>query len=217
MFVLGLTGSIGMGKSTTAAMFRAEGVPVHDSDATVHELYCGEAVAAIEQAFPGTARDGLVDRARLAARVLDDPAALRRLEAVIHPLVRASREAFLAAAAQNGDRLVVVDVPLLFETGLDATVDAVVLVSAPESVQKERVGTRPGMTPERLSAILARQLPDAEKRRRSHFVMDTGRGLAAAERQVRSILRALAGATGSARTRAGRGRADPGLPPASRS
>jgi len=198
MFVLGLTGSIGMGKSTTAAMFRVEGVKVHDSDATVHELYLGPAVAAVERAFPGTVFDGRVDRARLAARVLDDPQALRRLESIIHPLVRASREAFLAAAAQSGERLVVVDVPLLFETGLHREVDAVVLVSASESVQKERVGGRPGMTLERLSAILAKQMPDAEKRRRSHFVIDTGRGFAAAERQVRSILRALAGATGHA-------------------
>ncbi len=196
MLVLGLTGSIGMGKSTTAAMFRAEGVKVHDSDATVHALYLGPAVAAIEHAFPGTIRDGRVDRTRLAARVLDDPHALRRLEGIIHPLVTASREAFLAEAKRSGERLVVVDVPLLFETGLDHAVDAVVLVSAPESVQKERVGRRPGMTPEKLSAILAQQMPDAGKRRRSHFVIDTGRGLAAAERQVRSVLRALAGATG---------------------
>jgi dephospho-CoA kinase len=196
MFVLGLTGSIGMGKSTAAAMFRAAGVRVHDSDATVHELYDGAAVPAIERAFPGVARDGRVDRTLLSARVLDDPAALRRLEAIVHPLVTASREAFLAEAARAGERLVVVDVPLLFETGLDRTVDAVVLVSAPEAVQKERVSRRPGMTQERLSAILAQQLPDAEKRKRSHFVIDTSRELAAAERQVRAILRALAGATG---------------------
>lgn len=200
MFVLGLTGSIGMGKSTTAAMFRAEGVKVHDSDATVHELYGGAAVPAVERVFPGTIREGHVDRALLAARVLDDPEALRCLEAIIHPLVTASREAFLAEAERSGARLVVVDVPLLFETGLDRTVDAVVLVSAPETVQKQRVGQRPGMTPERLSAILARQLPDAEKRKRSHFVIDTARGFAAAEWQVRSVLRSLAGATGHAGT-----------------
>jgi dephospho-CoA kinase len=201
MFVLGLTGSIGMGKSTTAAMFRAAGVPVHDSDATVHALYSGPAVAAVAQAFPGTARDGRIDRARLAARVLDDPQALRRLEAIVHPLVTASREAFLAEAERAGTRLVVVDVPLLFETGLDRAVDAVVLVTAPESVQNARVGGRSGMTPERLSAILASQLPDAEKRNRSHFVIDTGGGLAAAERQVRAVLRALAGATGRSWTK----------------
>jgi dephospho-CoA kinase len=196
MLVVGLTGSIGMGKSTTAAMFRAAGVKVHDSDATVHELYLGPAAPAVERAFPGTVRDGRVDRARLAACVLDDQEALRRLEAIIHPLVAESREAFLAGAARSGERLVVVDVPLLFETGLDRTVDVVVLVSAPEIVQKERVGARPGMTAEKLSAILDRQMPDAEKRRRSHLVIDTGRGIAAAERQVASILRALAGVTG---------------------
>jgi dephospho-CoA kinase len=194
MLVLGLTGSIGMGKSTTAAMFRAEGVKVHDSDATVHELYLGPAVEAVERAFPGTVRDGRVDRALLGARVLDDREALRRLESIIHPLVAASREAFLAEASRCGQKLVVVDVPLLFETGLDHSVDAVVLVSAPETVQKERVGRRPSMTASRLSAILAHQMPDAEKRKRSHFVIDTGRGFDAAERQVRAVLRALAGA-----------------------
>lgn len=193
MLVVGLTGSIGMGKSTTAAMFRAEGVKVHDSDATVHELYLGPAATAVERAFPGTIRDGRVDRALLGARVLDDTQALRRLEAIIHPLVATSREAFLAEASRNGERLVVVDVPLLFEAGLDHSVDVVVLVSAPEAVQKERVGRRPGMTDDKLSAILAQQMPDAEKRKRSHFVIDTARGFAAAERQVRAILRALAG------------------------
>lgn len=194
MLVIGLTGSIGMGKSTTAAMFQAEGVKVHDSDATVHELYLGPAAEAVEHAFPGTTRDGRVDRALLGARVLDDPQALRRLEAIIHPLVAASREAFLAESARAGERLVVVDVPLLFETGLDRNVDVVVLVSAPEAVQKERVSRRSGMTEDKLSAILAQQMPDAEKRRRSHFVIDTGRGFAAAERQVQAVLRALAGA-----------------------
>ncbi len=193
MVVVGLTGSIGMGKSTTAAMFRAEGVKVHDSDATVHELYLGPAVEAVERAFPGAIRDGHVDRALLGARVLDDPEALRQLESIIHPLVATSREAFLAEALRCGERLVVVDVPLLFEAGLDHSFDVVVLVSAPEAVQKERVGRRPGMTDDKLSAILAQQMPDAEKRKRSHFVIDTGRGFAAAERQVRSLLRALAG------------------------
>lgn len=200
MFVLGLTGSMGMGKSTTAAMFRAEGVKVHDSDATVHALYRGEAAGVIERAFPGTVHGGCVDRSLLAAHVLEDPAALRRLEAIIHPLVAASRDCFLAEAAQGGSRLVVVDVPLLFETGLDRRVDAVVLVTAPEAVQKQRVGNRPGMTSDRIQVILAKQMPDLEKRARSHFVIDTGRGLTAAERQVRGILRALAGATGGNRT-----------------
>ena len=194
MFVLGLTGSIGMGKSTAAAMFRAEGIAVHDADAVVHELYRGEAAPAIEAAFPGTTRDGVVDRALLGALVLDDPAALARLEAIMHPLVAASREAFLTEEEKKGARLAVLDVPLLFETGGDRGVDAVVLVTAPEAVQKERVSRRPGMTPERLAVILARQMPDAEKRARAHFIIDTGGEFAATARQVRAILRALAGA-----------------------
>ena len=194
MFVLGLTGSIGMGKSTTAAMFRAEGIEVHDSDAIVHALYEGAAAVAIEAAFPGTTREGVVDRGLLAAKVLDNPAALARLEAIVHPLVAESRHAFLAEAAKRGAQIVVLDIPLLFETGLDRQVDAVVLVTAPEAVQKERVRRRPGMTPERLAVILARQMPDAEKRARAHFIIDTGGEFAATARQVRAILRALAGA-----------------------
>ena len=194
MFVLGLTGSIGMGKSTAAATFRAEGIAVHDADAVVHTLYRGEAAPLIEAAFPGTTRDGVVDRALLGARVLDDPVALARLEAIMHPLVAASRDAFLTEAEKNGARLVVLDVPLLFETGGDRRVDAVVLVTAPEAVQKERVSRRPGMTPERLAVILARQRPDTEKRARAHFIIDTGGEFAATARQVRAILRALAGA-----------------------
>ena len=194
MFVLGLTGSIGMGKSTAAAMFRAEGIAVHDADAAVHELYRGEAAPAIEAAFPGTTLDGVVDRALLGARVLDDPAALARLEAIMHPLVAASRDAFLTEAEKKGASLAVLDVPLLFETGGDRKVDAVILVTAPEAVQKERVSRRKGMTPERLAVILARQMPDAEKRARAHFIIDTGGEFAATGRQVRAILRALAGA-----------------------
>jgi len=194
MFVLGLTGSIGMGKSTAAAMFRAEGIEVHDSDAVVHALYRGEAAPLIEATFPGTTRDGVVDRALLGALVLDDPTALSRLEAIVHPLVVASRDAFLAEAEKKGARLVVLDVPLLFETGGDRKVDAVVLVTAPEALQKERVSRRPGMTPERLAVILARQRPDAEKRARAHFIIHTGGEFAATLRQVRAILRALAGA-----------------------
>jgi dephospho-CoA kinase len=194
MFVVGLTGSICMGKSTAAAMFRAEGIPVHDADAVVHELYRGEAAPAIEAAFPGTTRDGVVDRALLGARVLDDLAALARLEAIMHPLVAASRDAFLTEAEKKGERLAVLDVPLLFETGGDRKVDAVVLVTAPEAVQKERMSRRPGMTPERLAVILARQMPDAEKRARAHFIIDTSGDFAATARQVRTILRALAGA-----------------------
>jgi dephospho-CoA kinase len=194
MFVLGLTGSIGMGKSTVAAMFRAEGVPVHDADAVVHTLYEGEAAPVIEAAFPGTTRDGVVDRGLLAARVLDNPAALARIEAIVHPLVAASRDTFLTEAEKKGTSLVVLDVPLLFETGGDRTVDAVVLVTAPEAVQKERVSRRPGMTPERLAVILARQRPDAEKRAGAHFIIDTGGEFARTVRQVRAILQSLAGA-----------------------
>lgn len=194
MFVFGLTGSIGMGKSTTAAMFRAEGIEVHDSDAIVHALYKGAAAVAIEAAFPGTTREGVVDRGLLAAKVLDNPATLARLEAIVHPLVAESRHAFLAEAAKRGAQIVVLDIPLLFETGLDRQVDAVVLVTAPETVQKARVSQRPDMTPERLAVILGRQMGDAEKRARAHFIIDTGRGLASAQRQVRGILRALAGA-----------------------
>ena len=197
MLVLGLTGSIGMGKSATAAMFREEGIPVHDSDAVVHALYKGAAAPLIEAAFPGTVREGVVDRGLLGARVLGDPAALARLEAIVHPLVAETRHAFLTDAAKKGARLVVLDIPLLFETGLDREVDAVVLVSAPETVQKERVGQRPGMTPERLAVILGRQMPDAEKRARAQFIIDTGRGFDAARQQVRGILRTLAGARGS--------------------
>jgi dephospho-CoA kinase len=194
MFVLGLTGSIGMGKSTTAATFRAEGIVVHDSDAVVHALYTGAAAAAIEAAFPGTVRDGVVDRGLLGAKVLDDPAALARLEAIVHPLGAESRAAFLTEAAKKGEQIVVLDIPLLFETGLDRDVDAVVLVTASETVQKERVSKRPGMTPEHLAVILERQMRDAEKRARAHFIIDTSGDLAATGRQVRGILRALAGA-----------------------
>jgi len=194
MFVLGLTGSIGMGKSTTAAMFRAEGIEVHDSDAVVHALYTGGVAAVIEAAFPGTVRDGVVDRGLLGAKVLDDPAALARLEAIVHPLVAESRAAFLTEAAKKGGQIVVLDIPLLFETGLDRDVDAVVLVTAPETVQRERVSRRPGMTPEHLAVILERQMRDAEKRARAHFIIDTSGDLAATGRQVRGILRALAGA-----------------------
>ncbi len=194
MFLLGLTGSIGMGKTTTAGMFRKAGVPVHDSDATVHELYQGEAIAIIERAFPGVTHDRIVDRVLLGARVRDDPAAMIRLESLVHPLVRASRAAFVRAMARDGHKLAVLDVPLLFETGFDREVDATVVVSAPEPVQKRRVFARPGMTPEWFAVILSKQMPDAEKRRRAQFVIDTGRGLDAAEREVQAILRALAGA-----------------------
>lgn len=188
MFVLGLTGSIGMGKSATAAIFRANGIPVHDSDATVHALYRGEAVPLIEAAFPGTVVNGVVDRATLAEQVLDNLPAIKRLEAIVHPLVKASRQAFVAEAKARGERLVVVDIPLLYETGSEADTDAVLLVTAPEPVQKARLVTRPGMTEEKLAAILAKQIPDAEKRRRADFIIDTSQGHDDAERQVKALL-----------------------------
>jgi dephospho-CoA kinase len=192
MFVLGLTGSLGMGKSTTAGFFAEAGVPVHDADAVVHRLYEGEAVAAIEAAFPGTAVAGKVDRSKLAARVVDNPAALRQLEAIVHPLVSAAKERFLREARAGGAQVVVLDIPLLFETGGDQKVDAVVVVSAPTEVQRQRVLERPGMTADKLDALLARQTPDSEKRRRADFVVDTSQGFGAARAQVREILRAVA-------------------------
>src|SRR5215472_4854075 len=192
MFLLGLTGSLGMGKTTTAGFFAEAGVPVHDADAAVHRLYEGEAAAVIEAAFPGTTTAGKVDRARLAQRVLDDPEALRRLEALIHPLVREAEARFLKEAERAGARVAVLDIPLLFETGGDRRVDAVVVVSAPQDVQSVRVMARPGMTAAKLDAILARQLADAEKRSRADFVVDTSRGFEAARAQVREILRTVA-------------------------
>lgn len=193
MIRLGLTGSIGMGKSTTAALFAEEGVPVHDSDAVVHALYSGggRAVWAVEALFPGVSEGGVVDRAKLSARVVGDPEALKRLEAAVHPLVAEAREAFLEQARATGARVVLLDVPLLFETGREGEVDKVVVVSAPADVQRARVLARPGMTPAKLDAILARQTPDAEKRARADFVIETGNGIEAAREQVRAILAAV--------------------------
>jgi dephospho-CoA kinase len=192
MFVLGLTGSIGMGKSTTARFFAEAGVPVHESDAVVHRLYEGEAVAAIEAAFPGTTANGKVDRQKLAARVLGDEAAMQRLESIVHPLVRASASRFLAEARASGAKIAVLDIPLLFETGAEGRVDAVVVVTAPPDVQRARALERPGMTAEKFEKILAKQMPDAEKRKRADFVVDTSQGLEAARAQVRDILQAIA-------------------------
>jgi dephospho-CoA kinase len=192
MFILGLTGSLGMGKSTTAGFFAEAGVPVHDADAVVHRLYEGEAAAAIEAAFPGATAGGKVDRVKLAARVLDDPAALRRLEAIVHPLVREAETRFLSDARARGAKIVVLDIPLLLETAGHQRVDAVVVVSAPGDVQRQRVLERPGMTPEKLDALLARQMADSEKRRHADFVVDTSRGFEAARAQVKEILRAVA-------------------------
>jgi dephospho-CoA kinase len=192
MFVLGLTGSLGMGKTTTARFFAEAGVPVHDADAVVHLLYEGTAVAAIEAAFPGTTANGQVDRITLAARVLGDSAALKRLEAIVHPLVHEAERRLLAEAEAAGEKVAVLDIPLLFETGGDQRVDAVAVVSAPQEVQTARVLERAGMTMEKLEAILAQQMPDAEKRRRADFVVDTSRGFDVARAQVRAILDAVA-------------------------
>jgi dephospho-CoA kinase len=192
MLILGLTGSLGMGKSTTARFFAEEGVPVHDADAVVHRLYDGEAAAAIEAAFPGTTAGGKVDRDKLAARVLGDSAALKRLEAIVHPLVQEAERRLLAEAEARGEKVAVLDIPLLFETGGEKRVDAVVVVSAPPDVQRSRALERPGMTVDKLGAILAKQMPDDEKRRRADFVVDTSRGFEAARADVRAILDAVA-------------------------
>jgi len=191
-FVLCLTGSLGMGKSTAAKFFAETGVPVHDSDGVVHALYEGEAVPLIEAAFPGSTAAGKVDRNKLAAMVLHDKAALTRLEAIIHPLVTASRERFLADAQARGTPVVVVDVPLLFETAAQSRCDAVVVVSAPSEVQHKRALERPGMTEEKLAALLAQQMPDAEKRRRADFIVDSSQGFDHTRAQIRDILRAAA-------------------------
>ncbi len=191
MIVAGLTGSIGMGKSTTAEMFRREGVRVHDSDHAVHALYSGAAVPLIDEAFPGVVVDGRVDRTRLAMQVLHQPQQMARLEAIVHPLVSAHRREFLARARDDGEQLVLLDIPLLFETGADRELDAIIVVTAPSDVQRERVLARPGMTPAKFTAILARQLPDEEKRRRADFVVDTSKGIAAVEQEVHEIVHRL--------------------------
>ena len=196
MFILGLTGSIGMGKSTTANFFRAAGVPVHDSDAVVHRLYEGEAVGPVEAAFPGVAVDGKIDRARLAEKLVGNPEALKRLEAIVHPLVRAVSERFIEEQRARGARVIVLDIPLLFETGGEKRVDAVVVVSAPADVQRARVLSRPGMSAAKLDALLARQLPATEKRARAHFVVDSSRSFDSARAQVHGILRAIAALPG---------------------
>ena len=193
MIVLGLTGSIGMGKSTTAKMFAEEGVPVHDSDEAVHRLYAGIAAPLIEARFPGTVVDGTVDREKLSKAVLGDPQALRDLERIVHPLVRADADAFLARHRAAGVPLAVLDIPLLFETGGRDRVDQVVVVTAPADVQRERVLARPGMSEEKFAAILARQVPDAEKRQKADHVIDTGHGLEAARQAVKALVAALSG------------------------
>jgi len=195
MILLALTGSIGMGKSTVLGMFRDLGIPVYDADAGVHQVYAkgGAAVAPVEAAFPGVTRDGAIDRTRLSARVVNDPAALKRLESIVHPLLARSRQEFLGAARAAGAALAVLDIPLLFETGGEGAVDKIAVVSAPAAMQRDRVLGRPGMTEEKFTAILARQTPDAEKRARADFVIDTGGPLDATRRQVAAIVATLTG------------------------
>jgi dephospho-CoA kinase len=195
-FVLGLTGSIGMGKSATADIFRRFGVPVHDADAVVHQLYEGKAAPLIEAAFPGTTPAGAVDRAALSKIVIGSPERMAELEAIVHPLVREAQERFLAEALAARAAVAVLDIPLLLEKGGDSRCDAVLVVTAAPQVQRQRVLARPGMSEEKFAAILAKQMPDAEKRARAHFVVDTTHGHAAAERQVGDILRALANRPG---------------------
>jgi dephospho-CoA kinase len=188
MIILGLTGSIGMGKSTTAKLFEEAGVPVYDADASVHRLYEGEAAPAIEAAFPGTTVDGKVDRNKLSAKVVHDPAAMKQLEQIVHPMLGASRQKFFDDAERSGASVVVVDVPLLYETGGEKRVDAVVVVTTTPEVQRERILARDNMNDEKLDAILARQLPDAEKRKRADFVVDTSHGLDPVRLRIRDIL-----------------------------
>jgi dephospho-CoA kinase len=188
MIILGLTGSIGMGKSTTAKLFVEAGVPVYDADAAVHALYEGEAAPSIEAAFPGTTVGGKVDRNRLSAQVVHDPAAMKRLEGIVHPMLGASRQKFLREAEQSGAPVAVVDVPLLYETGGEKRVDAVVVVTTTPEIQRQRILTRDNMTGEKLDAILARQLPDPEKRKRADFVVDTSHGLDPVRARIRDIL-----------------------------
>jgi dephospho-CoA kinase len=188
MLILGLTGSIGMGKSTTAKLFAEAGVPVYDADAAVHQIYEGEAAPAIEAAFPGTTVEGKVDRARLSSKVVHDPAAMKQLEQIVHPMLGASRQKFFADAEGAGAPVVVVDVPLLFETGGEKRVDAVVVVTTTPEIQRERVLARGTMDDAKLDAILARKLPDAEKRKRADFVVDTSHGLDPVRERIRDIL-----------------------------
>jgi dephospho-CoA kinase len=191
-FILCLTGSLGMGKSRTSSFFAEQGVPVYDSDAAVHALYAAEAAPLIESAFPGTTSDGQVDRTKLAARVVGDGAAMAELEAIVHPLVARARDAFITEAQAHGAAVVLLDVPLLFETGGERHCDAVVVVSAPLDMQRSRAFERPGMTEEKFAALVGKQMPDAEKRRRADFVVDSSRSFDHAREQVRDILRTIA-------------------------
>jgi len=191
MIVIGLTGSIGMGKTTTAKLFAEEGVPVCDSDAVVHDLYQNEAVAPIANIFPDAVRDGTVDRNRLSKILRENPAQFPALENIVHPLVRAKQDAFVEAQRRNGERFALLDIPLLFETKAEARVDAVVVVSCAAEIQRQRVLSRPAMTEEKFQMILGRQMPDGEKRKKADFLIDTGRGIEDARTQVRAVLDAL--------------------------
>ena len=197
MIVIGLTGSIGMGKTTTAKLFAAEGIPVLDSDAVVHDLYSADAVPMIEAAFPGTTISGTVDRLELGNILRENPANFRKLEAIVHPLVRERQEAFLRKAREENQNFAVLDIPLLFETGAETRVDKIVVVSCAPEIQRQRVLSRPGMTEEKFEMILARQMPDAEKRRRADFIIDSGNGVEAARDQVREILQRLSAGSGN--------------------
>lgn len=198
MLIIGLTGSVGMGKSTVAMRFRKRGIPVCDADALVHELYEGDAVAPVESAFPGSTADGRIDRQKLSAALLRDPAGFARLEQIVHPLVHRAERECLRSAMHSGATLAVLEVPLLFETGGETRCDVVVVVSAPAEKQRERVLARPGMTPAKLDAILARQMPDAEKRRRATFVVDTGDTIEATLSAVDRIIDQLQGRSATA-------------------
>ncbi len=193
MLVLGLTGSIGMGKTETAKMFRSLGVPVFDADAAVHDLYGqgGAAVSAVEEAFPGVCVDGAIDRDRLSQAVLGDAEAIAGLEKIVHPLVRQAQIEFRQRAEIDGSEIIALDIPLLYETGGEARVDKVVVVSAPAEVQRRRVLARPGMSEAKFNAILAKQLPDSEKRARADFIIETDRGLDDALRQVTALVESL--------------------------
>ena len=193
MIRLGLTGSIGMGKSVTAQMFHDEGIRVHDADYTVHDLYAGPAARLIDEAFPGVLVDGKVDRQRLSARVIHHPEAMAKLEAIIHPLVRLKEEAFLKRAEQSGAGLVVLDIPLLFETNAQLRVDKILVVTAPAETQRQRVLARPAMTPDKLKTILAKQMPDPQKRAKADYVINTGLGLDKAREEVRKLIALLTG------------------------
>jgi dephospho-CoA kinase len=196
MLIIGLTGSIGMGKSTSAKFFREAGIPVHDADHAVHELYEGDAAPLIDKAFPSTMRDSKVDRDALFSHMVSNPAAMKQLEKIIHPLVTQHRNSFMAQAAKNGAKTIVLDVPLLFETGTNKDCDIIIVVSAPFLVQKQRVLARVGMSEARFQTIVEKQIPDHQKRQRAHFIIETGRGLESTKKQVADILRCLAPVSG---------------------